>query len=55
MNQRSVALTCIIIIILGPTYQRPIPNLDGTDGHSEHIIFGTNVDLGGQGYEKSNL
>ena len=22
-----------------------MPNLDGGDGHSEHIIFGTNLDL----------
>lgn len=22
-----------------------MPNLDGTEGHSEHILFGTNVDM----------
>ena len=26
-------------------YQQHVPNLDGGDGHSEHIIFGTNLDL----------
>lgn len=26
-------------------YQGIVPNLDGADGHSEHIIFGTNLDL----------
>lgn len=25
--------------------QGPEPNLDGTEGHSEHILFGTNVNL----------
>lgn len=30
---------------LDPEYQKPIPDLDGTEGHSEHIIFGTNVDM----------
>ena len=36
-----------------PAYQQHVPNLDGGDGHSEHIIFGTNLDLtespGGEG------
>ena len=26
-------------------HQQRVPNLDGGDGHSEHIIFGTNLDL----------
>ena len=26
-------------------YQQRVPNLDGGDGHSEHVIFGTNLDL----------
>ncbi len=30
---------------LDPAYQGIFPNLDGTQGHSEHILFGTNVDL----------
>ena len=25
--------------------QGPVPNLDGTEDHSKHIMFGTNVDL----------
>ena len=28
-----------------PTFQGPIPNLDGCEGHSEHILFGSNVDI----------
>ena len=28
-----------------PSYLEPVPNLDGGEGHSEHILFGTNVDL----------
>ncbi len=28
-----------------PSYQGPIPNLDGCEGHSEHIMFGSNVDI----------
>ena len=28
-----------------PASQTHIPNLDGGKGHSEHIIFGTNLDL----------
>ena len=44
-------------IPVDPTYQHPVPNLDGCEGHSEHILFGTNVDIsedkdtegGGQG------
>ena len=27
-----------------PAYQQHVPNLDGGDGASEHIIFGTNID-----------
>ena len=40
-----------------------MPNLDGGDGHSEHIIFGTNLDLtkssegegGGEGQEEERV
>ncbi len=28
-----------------PSFQEPVPNLDGCEGHSEHILFGTNLDL----------
>ena len=28
-----------------PTYAKDVPNLDGGEGHSEHILFGTDVDL----------
>ena len=28
-----------------PAYQGEVPNLDGGEGHSPHIIFGTNLDL----------
>jgi hypothetical protein len=38
-----------------PEYQGDVPNLDGTEGHSEHILFGTNVKLDdppeGEGWE----
>ena len=27
------------------SYLEPVPNLDGGEGHSEHFLFGTNVDL----------
>ena len=30
---------------IDPAYQKPVPNLDGCEGHSEHILFGTNVDI----------
>ena len=31
---------------LDPDYcEKSVPNLDGCKGHSEHIIFGSNVDL----------
>ena len=33
----------VILIIIDPTYQSFIPNLDGGDKASEHIIFGTNI------------
>ena len=43
-----------------PAYQQHVPNLDGGDGHSEHIIFGTNVNLtegegegGGEGTQEA--
>ena len=32
-------------ILPDSAYQQRVPNLDGGDGHSEHIIFGTNLDL----------
>ncbi len=28
-----------------PEYLKPVPNLDGLEGHSEYLIFGTNLDL----------
>ena len=28
-----------------PAYQQDVPNLDGGEGCSEHIIHGTNVDV----------
>ena len=28
-----------------PTYGKDVPNLDGGEGHSEHILFTTDVDL----------
>ena len=28
-----------------PAYEGEVPNLDGGEGHSPHIIFGTNLDL----------
>ena len=36
------ACTCVLP---DPNYQQPIPNLDRTEGHSEYILFGTNLDL----------
>ena len=27
-----------------PDYQQGVPNLDGGEGASEHILFGTNID-----------
>ena len=27
-----------------PAYQQRVPSLDGGEGSSEHILFGTNVD-----------
>ena len=26
-------------------YERSVPNLDGCEGHSEHIIFGSNIEV----------
>ena len=28
-----------------PAYQQDVPNLDGGEGCSEHIIHGTNIDI----------
>jgi len=36
-------LTCVSLP--DPSFLGPVPNLDGCEGHSEHILFGTNVDL----------
>ena len=36
-------LTCFSFT--DPSFLEPVPNLDGGEDHSEHIIFGTNVDL----------
>ena len=33
-------------IIIDPAYcEKMVPNLDGCEGHSDHIIFGSNVDV----------
>lgn len=40
--------TVVIItytLILDPAYQQPTPNLDGTEEHSQHILFGTNIKM----------
>lgn len=34
-----------ICFVSDPAYQGDVPNLDGTEGHSEHILFGTNVKM----------
>ncbi|XP_064406355.1 platelet-activating factor acetylhydrolase-like [Halichondria panicea] len=30
-------------LLMDSSYQGPIPNLDGCEGHSEHVMFGSNV------------
>ena len=32
------------MVFLDPSYQQHVPNLDGGEGASQHILFGTNVD-----------
>ena len=32
-------------VSLDPAFQCIVPDLDGSEGHCEHIIFGTNLDL----------
>lgn len=48
MLRNTVAIIYALIQIfsyIDPNFQGPIPNLDGCEGHSEHILFGTNVDI----------
>lgn len=39
------SLTYVCVHPLDPAFQCVVPDLDGSDGHCEHIIFGTNLDL----------
>lgn len=32
------------MVFLDPSYQQHVPNLDGGEGASQHILFGSNVD-----------
>ena len=33
-----------LMVFLDPSYQQHVPNLDGGEGASQHILFGSNVD-----------
>ena len=43
----NIMLSCTVstTFSIDPAYQQPLPNLDGCEGHSEHVLFGTNVDI----------
>ena len=35
-----------IMVPIDPAYcEKSVPNLDGCEGHSDHIIFGSNIDV----------
>ena len=44
-NLRCHNISSATVFIIDPAYQQPVSNLDGCEGHSEHILFGTNVDI----------
>ena len=43
----------MVYFVSDPAYQGDVPNLDGTEGHSEHILFGTNVKVTSEAPEEA--